>query len=98
MDPFTDTSTLPLSIAQVEPDAVGAPDGTAGHDAAAGAGSSVLHEQLLVAVVTRAGEVEAAEWALDQAKTARDTQVKAALEAGIPADTVERAAAGHTGA
>jgi hypothetical protein len=98
MDPFTDTTTLPLSIAQVKPDAVGVPDGTTVHDTTAVIGSSVLHEQLLVAVVTRAGEVEAAEWALDQAKAARDAQVRAALEAGISADTVEQAAAGDTGA
>lgn len=85
--PYTDINTLPLSIADVEPDATGEPDGAA-------AVSSVVQDQLLAAVVTRAGEVEAAEWALDQARTARDAQIKAALEAGVPPDSIQRAAAG----
>ena len=43
-------------------------------------------------MVTRVGEVEAAEWALDQAKTACDVQIIAALSAGVPAEQVVAAA------
>ncbi len=51
-----------------------------------------LREALLAAVVTRVGEVEAAEWALDQAKAACDVQITAALSAGVPAEKVAAAA------
>ncbi|MET3350914.1 UNVERIFIED_ORG: hypothetical protein ABID57_002613 [Arthrobacter sp. UYEF1] len=47
-----------------------------------------LHDALLAAVTTRVGEVEAAEWALDQAKAACDVQIAAALAAGVPAEKV----------
>ncbi|QHK20657.1 hypothetical protein GU243_13985 [Pseudarthrobacter psychrotolerans] len=39
-------------------------------------------------MTTRVGEVEAAEWALDQAKAACDLEIAAALAAGVPADKV----------
>ena len=39
-------------------------------------------------MITRVGEVEAAEWALDQAKAACDVQIAAALAAGVPAEKV----------
>ena len=92
MEPSTDTSTLPLSIAQVEPTAFGAPDAAAVPDANTAVDPSLLHEQLLAAVLTRVGEVEAAEWALDQAKAACEAQIRAALESGVPADKVAEAA------
>ena len=51
-----------------------------------------LQETLLAAVITRVGEVEAAEWALDQAKAACDVQISAALAAGVPAEKIAAAA------
>lgn len=39
-------------------------------------------------MITRVGEVEAAEWALDQAKAACDVQIAAALAAGVPTERV----------
>ena len=53
---------------------------------------SALRDQLLAAVIARVGEVEAAEWALDQAKAACDVQIAAALAAGVPAEEVAAAA------
>ncbi|NKX49286.1 hypothetical protein HER39_01560 [Arthrobacter deserti] len=47
---------------------------------------------MLSAVAVRAGEVEAAEWALDQAKAACDAQIAAALFSGLPAERVALAA------
>ena len=49
-------------------------------------------ETVLAAVFARAGEVEAAEWALDQAKAACDEQIIAAVSAGIPAAKIAEAA------
>jgi hypothetical protein len=92
MEPFTDTTALPLSIAQVESAVLGAPDLVVVPEATAAADSSLAHEQLLAAVVTRVGELEAAEWALDQAKAACDAQIKAALASGVPVDKVAEAA------
>jgi hypothetical protein len=92
VDPFTDTNTPPLSIAQVDSAIVIETEGqvlAAGREAA---DLSALHEELLAAVVTRVGEVEAAEWALDQAKAACDTQIAAALSAGVSAEKVAEAA------
>ncbi len=43
-------------------------------------------------MISRVGEVEAAEWALDQAKAACDVQIAAALAAGVPAAEVATAA------
>ena len=53
---------------------------------------SALQEQLLSAVIARAGEVEAAEWALDQAKAACEVQMAAALASGVLAEKVANAA------
>ncbi|MET1152690.1 hypothetical protein [Arthrobacter sp.] len=88
MEPFTNSNTPPLSIAQVDWTLYG------GHELAppgskkAAPDLFALHEALLAAVTTRVGEVEAAEWALDQAKTACDVQIAAALAAGVPAEKV----------
>lgn len=92
MEPFSDTNTLPLSIAQIdstvyeEPGLVPAPENGATAELAG------VHEQLLAAVITRVGEVEAAEWALDQAKSACEVQIRAALSAGVPVEKVAEAA------
>jgi hypothetical protein len=45
-----------------------------------------------LAVPARVGEVEAAEWALDQAKAACETEIAAALAAGVPAEKIMAAA------
>lgn len=98
MEPFSDTNTLPLSIAQVdstvyeESGPVPAPENGAAAGNSATAELSAVHEQLLAAVVTRVGEVEAAEWALDQAKSACEVQIGAALSAGVPIEDVAEAA------
>jgi hypothetical protein len=93
MEPFTDTSALPLSIAQVEPAVLAAPELVAVPDGeSTSTDVSMVHEQLLAAVITRVGEVEAAEWSLDQAKAACDAQIRAALASGVPADKVAEAA------
>jgi hypothetical protein len=47
---------------------------------------------ILAAVFARAGEVEAAEWALDQAKAACDEQIIAAVSAGVPTVKIAEAA------
>lgn len=47
---------------------------------------------MLAAVVGRIGEVEAAEWALDQARAVAGEQLIAALSAGLPIDEVAQAA------
>jgi hypothetical protein len=90
VEPFTDTNTLPLSIAQVDSYAesglASAPAKKSSADVLA------LHDRLLAAVVTRVGEVEAAEWALDQAKAACQVQIAAALSSGVPAERVAGAA------
>lgn len=89
MELFTDTNTLPLSIAEISSH----PESRSG-SLPPGSGVDVLalHDRLLAAVVTRAGEVEAAEWALDQAKAACQVQLAAALSAGVPADRIAEAA------
>lgn len=100
MESFSDTNALPLSIATL-PLSIAQVDSTVYVEAAlqpvldtgaATAGLSIAHEQLLAAVVTRVGEVEAAEWALDQAKAARDIQIGAALASGVPTEMVAEAA------
>lgn len=90
MEPFTDTNTLPLSIAQVSSH----PESEFGSASAARPGTvePTMHDRLLAAVLTRVGEVEAAEWALDQAKAACQVQLAAALSAGIPAQEIAGAA------
>ena len=52
---------------------------------------SEVRERLLAAVVTSIGELEAAEWALDQAKAACDLQITAALASGLPVEEVAAA-------
>jgi hypothetical protein len=47
---------------------------------------------MLAAVVSRSGEAEAAEWALDQAKAVAGEQIIAALSAGLSAEQVAEAA------
>jgi hypothetical protein len=92
VEAFTDTNTVPLSIAQVDSTVYTEP-GLASTLANGGTPDSFAgHERLLAAVVTRVGEVEAAEWALDQAKAACNVQIVAALSAGVPADRVALAA------
>ena len=88
MEPFTDSITPPLSIAQVDSTVYGERELAPSTPKRAVADLVALQERLLAAVITRAGEVEAAEWALDQAKTACDVQVAAALAAGVPAEKI----------
>lgn len=90
VEPFTDTNTLPLSIAEVSSH----PESRfgSGSEARPGTDGLELHDHLLAAVVTRAGEVEAAEWALDQAKAACQQQLAAALSAGVPIEKIAGAA------
>jgi hypothetical protein len=91
VEPYTDTNTLPLSIAQVASAVYAEPElGTDSEPATDD--SFAVQERLLAAVVTRVGEVEAAEWALDQAKAACDVQIVAALSSGVPAERVAVAA------
>ncbi|WP_211882108.1 hypothetical protein [Pseudarthrobacter albicanus] len=92
MEPFADTNILPLSIAQVDSTIYVEPGLPAVPDKGPAGDLSVVHGQLLAAVVTRVGEVEAAEWAFDQAKAARDVQINAALSSGVPAEKVAEAA------
>ncbi|WP_262107379.1 hypothetical protein [Arthrobacter sp. Marseille-P9274] len=96
MEPIAETKTLPLSIAaldagvslEVPPGRLPTPD----EDTDAMASLSPVQKKALAAVTVRAGEVEAAEWALDQAKAACDAQITTALASGIPAETVAAAA------
>jgi hypothetical protein len=91
VEDFTDTSTLPLSIPPVNPvlyedprlSSVRAPELTAD--------MSEVRERLLAAVVISIGEVEAAEWALDQAKATCDLEIAAALASGVPVEKVAAA-------
>ncbi|MFF2244389.1 hypothetical protein ACFVTM_09450 [Arthrobacter sp. NPDC058130] len=92
MEPLTDTNTFPLSIAQVDATVYVEPPLASAKLEKAPADLLALREQLLAAVIARVGEVEAAEWALDQAKAACDVQIAAALAAGVPADKVATAA------
>ena len=89
MEPLAETNTLPLSIAQIDVDVLAAQEPAPDP---AKPESQDEHEQLLMGLVTRTGELEAAEWVLDQAKAAVDTQIAAALSAGVPAKTVAEAA------
>jgi hypothetical protein len=92
VDPFTQTNALPLSIAQVSATVYGEPEATPDPATNEAADLPALHEQLLAAVVTLAGELEAARWALDQTKAAHDVRIAAALSAGVPAKAVAEAA------
>ncbi|QNE15943.1 hypothetical protein [Pseudarthrobacter sp. NBSH8] len=88
MEPFIDSNTPPLSIAQVDWTLYGEHGLASPGSKKAAADLLALHNGLLAAVTTRVGEVEAAEWALDQAKAACDVQIAAALAAGVPAEKV----------
>ncbi|NKX49435.1 hypothetical protein HER39_02330 [Arthrobacter deserti] len=92
MEPLDHTNTLPLSIAQVDSTVYLEPGLAAAVAMKQSSRGLADQEQLLAAVVARAGEVEAAEWALDQAKAACDAQIAAALSSGLPADKVAAAA------
>lgn len=88
MEPFTNSNTPPLSIAQVDWTLYGEHELASPGSKKKAAHLLALHEALLAAVTTRVGEVEAAEWALDQAKAACDVQIAAALAAGVPTEKV----------
>lgn len=92
MEPFTNSNTPPLSIAQVDWTIAGEHEPESPASKRAAADLLAVQEALLAAVTTRVGEVEAAEWALDQAKAACEVQIEAALAAGVPADKVMAAA------
>jgi hypothetical protein len=92
VEPFINSSTPPLSIAQVASTVYVDPELASSGSKRAAADLLALREALLAAVITRVGEVEAAEWALDQAKAACDVQIVAALSAGVPAEKVVAAA------
>ncbi|NKX55803.1 hypothetical protein [Arthrobacter mobilis] len=96
MDQIPRTSVLPPSIATVdstvyvEPEAAAVLSIRTADDQAAG--SAVLQERLLAGIVARSGELEAAEWAVDQAQAALDEQIVSALSAGVPPEQVAEAA------
>jgi hypothetical protein len=92
MEPLTDTNTFPVSIAQVDATVYVEPPLASSILEKTPTDHSALREQLLGAVIARVGEVEAAEWALDQAKAACDVQIAAALASGVPAELVATAA------
>lgn len=93
MEPFTNSNSPPLSIAQVDW-TLGEEEPGSASAAAQGAAADLLpvQEGLLVAVFTCVGEVETAESALDQAKAACKVRIAAALAAGVPAGQVMAAA------
>jgi hypothetical protein len=96
VEQFAETRTLPLSIAHVDPSVYvepGLAEAPSAVPVVEGPSDPLaLHEQLVAAVAARAGEVEAAEWALDQAKAAYNAQILAALSAGIAVEKVAAAA------
>jgi hypothetical protein len=96
MKPQIETPTLPLSIADVDSTVYLHPETTASPAtmAAAGAPDGLSGEQMnmLAAVACRAGQVEAAQWALDQAQAVADEQIVAALSLGLPSERVAMAA------
>jgi hypothetical protein len=92
MEPYSDTNSPRLSIVQVDWALHEEPKSATPISKKAAADLLALHETLLAAVTTRVGEVEAAEWALDQAKAACDLEIAAALAAGVPAEKVAAAA------
>jgi hypothetical protein len=96
MKPQIPTNTSPISIASIDstvyrsrsvdrapqmPAVTGLP-GT----------PSPAQARMLAAVVSRSGEVEAAEWALDQAKAVAGEQMIAALSAGLSTEQLAEAA------
>lgn len=96
MEPIAEPKTLPLSVAALEADVIveSAPEVLPLPDGETDAVASLSAEQkkALAAVTVRAGEVEAAEWALDQAKAASDEEISVALAAGIPPKLISAAA------
>jgi len=96
MKSHIETNTLPLSIANVDSSVYLDLGIAAAREAAAGTGAppglppAQIH--MLAAVACRAGEVEAAEWALDQAQSACHEQIVAALSSGLPPELVAKAA------
>lgn len=88
MEPFTDSNTPPLSVAQVDWALQGERRPAPPVSENAAADLLTMHETLLAEVTARVGEVEAAEWALDQAKAACETEIAAALAAGVPAERI----------
>ena len=96
MDPVNDTNTLPLSIAELDSTIyTGRPAATAALPEGQVQTVSDLtpgQKKALEAVTVRAGQVEAAEWALDQAKAVFHEQTAAALASGVPAELVAAAA------
>jgi hypothetical protein len=92
VEPFIDSNTPPLSIAQVDWTLHGEHELAPTSSKGAAGDLLALQETLLAAVIIRVGEVEAAEWALDQAKTACEVQIAAALAAGVPAEKLVAAA------
>lgn len=92
MEPFINSNTPPLSIAQVDWALYGERELAALGSPSPAADLLAIQESLLAAVMCRVGEVEAAEWALDQAKTACVVQIAAALAAGVPAEKLVAAA------
>ena len=91
VEDLTDTSTLPLSIAPVNPILYEDPRLASARTPEVTAEMSEVRERMLAAVVISAGEVEAAEWALDQAKATCDLQITAALASGVPVEEVAAA-------
>lgn len=93
LEPFTSSNTPPLSIAEVDW-TLGEEEPGLASSAAKEAAADLLavQEGLLAAVFTRIGEVETAEWALDQAKAVGKVQIAAALAAGVPVEQVMAAA------
>jgi hypothetical protein len=92
VEPFTDSNTPPLSVAQVDWALQDERKPAPPVSEKAAADLLALHETLLAEVTARVGEVEAAEWALDQAKAACETEIAAALAAGVPAEKIVAAA------
>jgi hypothetical protein len=96
VEQFPGTNIFPLSIAQVDPTVYVEPELASALSirtaADVPADEGAADENLLAAVIARAGEVEAAEWALDQAKAASEEQIAAALSSGLPVEKVAAAA------
>ncbi|MGO4189961.1 hypothetical protein [Pseudarthrobacter sp. TAF60_1] len=92
MEPFTDSNTPPLSVAQVDWALQDGRKPAPPVSEKAAADLVAMHEMLLAEVTARVGELEAAEWALDQAKAACETEIAAALAAGVPAEKIMAAA------
>jgi hypothetical protein len=88
VEPFSNSNTPPLSIAQADWTLYGERELAPPGSKKAAADLLAIHESLLAAVTTRVGEVEAAKWALDQARAACDVEIAAALAAGVPAEKV----------